>query len=295
MSKKMLIFAVGGGYDIVSVHLMAEIVKKHNPEYTIELAGLQNPKFQHFFLENGTGIEHNEVVCISDEVTAIRYYRVHDYFEPMENRTYEEYVCSGEQKEWVDDRISKISPYKMYSVSALGDMEVVLDFLAQYEAVLFCDVGGDVLYAGERNKEVKTPYMDAYSMILLRKLRRKNPHGIIKLFVIAPGADMELSEEHLLENINRVKIEEASIKIDADMFNKVYKMYLEVAVGKSGKTLRRMNDVINGYNQYDLGNYRKYIPYIQEVSVDKVIEMNPLSNANSFDEILNLFCEINNL
>ena len=291
----MLIFAVGGGYDIVSVHLMAEIVNNHNPEYIVELAGLQNPKFQHFFLKNGTRIEHNEVVCISDEVTAIRYYRAHDYFEPMENRTYEEYVCSGEQKEWVDDRISKITPYKMYSVSALGNMEVVLDFLAQYETVLFCDVGGDVLYAGEENKEVKTPYMDAYSMMLLRKLQRRKPHGTIKLFVIAPGADMELSEEHLLENINRVKIEGASMKIDADMFNKVYKMYLEVAVGKSGKTLRRMNDVINGYNQYDLGNYRKYIPYIQEVSVDKVIEMNPLSKANSFDEILNLFCEINKL
>lgn len=286
--KHYLIIAAGGGYDILTAHMLAWKLKL-TADAEIDLAGMLNPKFKHFYFSadsnnNPEILRESSVVSLSMK-SAVRFKTAPTYLEKYEDHTFEYCREHFEERDFMDIRLAANSEFRLFNFSLRYSQEEQVQFMMKYDKVFLCDVGGDILYAGRENKEIKTPIVDAYALMLARMYIERG--GDCDLFIIAPGSDRELSKEHLLKNLENVDSE--CTEISLYLVDKLGALFLCVRRGDSGKTIKRM---LNAFELYDDLNEQgcEYLEKeIHQCNIDKAIRLNPLSRQNSATEIVRLY------
>lgn len=290
MENRILIIAAGGGYDIVSIHYIADWLKQ-NRNCEIDIAGFQNPKFQHYFEKDN---------IVSDEIPVRkvngyklrRFYRSKSYFTEGEYQSYAYNLSHGEEKDWVDARVAWLTEYDFYSLSTRKSTDELSEFICNYSEVYLCDVGGDILFSGKDDIEVKTPFIDSFSLVILKESLIKKPELKSHVIIIGPGLDLELSPSHLEKNLGSCTIEE-KIRIQYDSFNKTtYTLFKKVVYGNSGKSITRLMGKLEGQPAADLIEYGEMPLYLYVLDSQSVIELNPLTKSYSYSEIIELYQSI---
>lgn len=290
--KHYLIIATGGGYDILTAHMLAWKLKL-KADAKIDLVGMLNPKFKHFYFDvdsnnNVEVLKESSIVFLSMK-SAVRFKTASVYLEKYPEHTFAYCRDHFEERDFMDIRLAANSEFRLFNFSLRYSQEEQVQFMMKYDKVFLCDVGGDILYAGRENREIKTPIVDAYALMLARLYIERG--GNCDLFIIAPGSDRELTREHLLENLENVDSE--CIEISSYLVDKLSALFLCVRKGNSGNTVKR---ILNAFGLYDNLNEQKCECLEKEMhqcNIDKAIMLNPLSRQNSATDIVRLYNKIN--
>lgn len=283
--KRYLIIAAGGGYDILTAHLLAwQLRLATNTEF--DLVGMLNPKFQHFYFKDNSLkiIKESSVISLSGK-KATRFKTYPTYLENYKDYSYEFCKEHFKERDFMDTRLLANSEFKLFNFSLRYSPEEQVQFMLKYDKVVICDVGGDILYSGHENMEIKTPIIDAYALMLARFYIERG--GNCDLFIISPGSDRELTKEHLLENL--LNVNSVRMEINLHLANKLRDLFFRVRIGDSGKTIIRMLQAVGLYsdlNEKDCGYLEKEI---HQCNIYKAIELNPLSKQNNVAEIVSLY------
>ena len=284
--KRILIVAAGGGYDILTVHLAAWAVQRRYPECTVEIGGMLNPKFRHFYFPDPNTVFSEAVVRQINGLTCVRF-RVAPSYEqiPLAEYSYAECMGAFPQKDFPDGRTAAVSEMTLYHLSPRLDTDALVSFLCGYDRVFFCDVGGDFLYAGAENREVQTPLMDAYALVLAKKCTEQGTD--CRLWVIAPGSDRELSPAHLRANLLRVGAEYR--EIPPEDAQRLWEMYLQVRTGDHGKTIRHIHAAVCGETlTEELKQYGNLLHQTAECDLRAAVSANPLALAENWQGVLQI-------
>lgn len=288
--NKVLILAAGGGYDILTVHLLAWQLKKSTTEVHIDIAGMLNPKFRHFYFSEGV-VEKEKAVCRIGRKKAVRFKYLQDYYGGNQCPDYNYCKKNLTERDFLDGRLSVESEFELYNFSLLFGIDEQIDFLRNYDKVYICDVGGDILYSGKNNSEIKTPIIDAYTLMLARRFVETG--GCAEMCIISPGSDMELTPEHIGENL--MAVDAKMQPLDVELVKHLWELYKKIGYGDSGKTLRRLYAASVLMTPPD--EIQKYGVLIgQECLCDifLAIRLNPLADAESYEEILEKYRALNN-
>ena len=281
--KRIFVLAAGGGYDILTIHLVAWRIKCENPKWCVDIGGMLNPKFCHFYLNNNGNIISETPILKINGLKCMRFRTSSSYFQTHNDYSYEYCRNTFQQKFFPDEKTATLSGMNTFHFALHYGTEQQIEFLSQYDSVYFCDVGGDILFSGKKNKEVKTPYIDAYSLVLAKKCIEI---GIpCKLYIIAPGSDLELSPEHIKENLNIVNA--YCDKIDKTNMKKLWQLYQQVRYGDGGHTIQRIyaNVMIDSLSN-ESSPYGHLWSEIYECDIALAITLNPLAQADDFKGIL---------
>ena len=275
MKKDCAIIAAGGGYDILTSHLLAEQLKLQKAD----LIGMLNPKFHHFYFRPDLNayMEENAVNLLENGM-AIRYKTSTEYASYIKSCNYRNCSSNYEVRDFMDGRLVGKTHHSLYNFSLKYGWKKQLEFLLQYKKIILCDVGGDILYAGNENCEVKTPIIDAYALMLTKKCLDAGCN--CEIYIIAPGSDMELTPEHIAANLNRV--ESVSILIEEKALSNLWALYQEVRLNNSGHTIQRIYEAFNG----GTSEYKDYMCQIHKCNVELSYRLNPLAQFDTIDEII---------
>lgn len=290
---KYLIISAGGGYDILTAHMVAWMLRD-STDAEIDIVGMLNPKFQHFYgNEDGNKIEIQKEKSIAplNMRNAVRFKISSDYLEKYNDYSFDYCNTHFEKRDFMDIRLVGKSEFRLLNFSLKYSPEEQVLFMLNYNKVILCDMGGDILYAGYSNKEIRTPIIDAYALMLARMYRDRG--GKCELWIISPGSDRELTLEHLLDNLNTVGAQSTDIPID--IARKLRDMFLAVKDGDSGKTIKRMLSSLGLSGEIYESEYGYLENKIYKCDIQKAIQLNPLSNKNCMAEIVDLYKKISNI
>ncbi|WP_106767826.1 DUF1152 domain-containing protein [Paenibacillus faecalis] len=299
MQKKILLLAAGGGFDIVTVQMLREYMLTDSNSLTIETAGWLNPKFDHYYIKDGY-VEFEKPVNILDKNNqVIRFRRSEVKYDSTDHPGYRWYERQGETKELVDDELSNMMQSHLINLSTRYGINPLISFFKQYDEVIICDVGGDILYSGPKDNEVKTPLIDAFSLAALRHNSLSNELNV-RVMVFGLGTDGEINAEHLEENINHLiqmgglisknKLTHKHIELLSKYFIPIRKKY-------GGNTIRCLLEIWNYSNnkhefhssenarKRNLVSYYKWFNYYFVFNYETILQLNPLSRASSMKEI----------
>ncbi|HEX3479147.1 MAG TPA: DUF1152 domain-containing protein [Kofleriaceae bacterium] len=192
--RRILVLGAGGGSDVIAAEVVRRALLRRAPGRQVDLAGLLNPKFEHHYLADGDAAPERAI----NRAAGVARFRRASLDEPP--RSYAQRVRDGRCKPMPDARLAELVDGPIYQLSTRFGLDELCEFAAGYEAVLACDVGGDILYGGPADNMVRTPLMDAFSLALLRRIHARGTTGYVLL--LGPGTDGELSPERLAAAID---------------------------------------------------------------------------------------------
>ena len=280
---KAIFIGMGGGYDILAAYMLSQ---KYG-YIDADIGGMLNPKFIHYF-DGGDGV-YREERAINYVNGAKRYKR----------NIYGGYDLP--ERHFVDNDISKSIHNNVIDLSILkSDIRTIVHFLkSSYDKVIFCDVGGDVLFFGEKDFMVKTPIIDAYSLKIadeLCKVKKK----LADVVVIGLGLDGELPYKNINTNINILN-EKAGIininQLDNNDIKYLNNMYNQVKVDEEGKTINLLIDIGNNSFQNNYLIQKRNIldlkcwfgkVFVYEAGV--LASLNPLTRVETYESMISLAC-----
>ena len=290
---KYLVMAAGGGYDILTAHIVAWMLRT-STDAEIDIAGMLNPKFQHFYIdENGDKTEvlkENSIVLLNVR-NALRFKISSDYHEKYDDYAFEYCKEHFEERDFMDVRLAGKSEFRLFNFSLKHSPEEQVRFMLNYNKVFLCDAGGDILYGGNINKEIRTPIIDAYALMLARMYGDSG--GDCELLIISPGSDRELTKDHLLANLNTVEAQGTEIPLE--IARKLKDLFLAVKAGDSGKTIKRMLNSLGLLDEEYESEYACLENKIYKCDIKKAIQLNPLVNKECLAEIVDLYKKISKM
>lgn len=277
-----IIIGAGGGYDIV---IAAMLKNRLNNEFNeeIDVGGMLNPKFMHFF--------NNESEQPVNLVRSAYKFRIDEAI----SQNFDSYLRSGKQVPFVDSELSKILNCRIYDFSLRFGVEPIAKFLAkQYDDIIFCDVGGDILFFSSEDSSVKTPIIDAFSLKVANmysKLLNKSCY----LILVGLGLDGEMRPINLNNNMRVLEKENAircTEKLNVRDYSYLENIYNKVRVGEKGKTNQLLIDIAkNNLEDNDLVKRRRILEYkewfhkIIWVNTKCVYDHNPLCYCDTINEM----------
>ena len=286
---KKIIIGMGGGYDIVVAAMLREKLLRTHLEDEIDIGGMLNPKFIHFFDKAGVGYqEENAVNQVSKKTIKYRRNGL--------NTRYSYYFNNDKSIHFVDSKLSKEINGKIFDFSIYQENKEDIELFLKdnYDLIIFCDVGGDILFFGEKDKMVKTPIMDAYSIRLAHDLYEIY-HKDVKVLLLGIGLDGELPYENIKDNITLIKQKKGMdlyCHIDAIDIEWLRQVYNKVRYEDKGKTNQLLIDI--GMNQVDvsplakkreISKYKEWFHRIYNVDVEILYDLNPIAKGRTYDEM----------
>jgi len=286
---KKIIIGMGGGYDIVVAAMLREKLLRTHLEDEIDIGGMLNPKFIHFFDKAGVGFQEENAVNQVGKKT-IKYRR------NGINTQYSYYLKNDKSIHFVDGKLSEEINGKIFDFSIyLENKDDIERFLKDnYDRIIFCDVGGDILFFGEKDKMVKTPIMDAYSIRIAHDLYEIY-HKDVKVLLLGIGLDGELPYENIKDNISLMEKNNGMdlyCQIDAIDIEWLRQIYNKVKYEDKGKTNQLLIDI--GMNQVDvsplakkreISKYKEWFHCIYNVDVEILYDLNPIAKGKTYGEM----------
>ncbi|MBK1811309.1 DUF1152 domain-containing protein [Clostridium sp. YIM B02505] len=277
-----IVIGMGGGYDIVAAYMVARSLERQcNEHQDIQIGGFLNPKFSHVYVQPDGLVK--EEVAVNHVLEAYKYRWT---------------KCNNEaQKEYfVDSSLAQMISNDVYNFSTQNLLEVV-DFLDKtYNKIIFCDVGGDVLFSGRRDSMVKTPIIDAFSLKIASMLNKKDSSKV-KIMLLGLGYDGELPYSNIKSNMDLLYKNHAilgSWNICKDDIDELEKVYYNIKQGRKGKTIQLMIDVWNGqvtdheiYEKRRIDDFAEWHNKGYWVDPTYLSQMNPLCLERDFTSMLN--------
>lgn len=285
--KKILIGA-GGGYDIVVAAMMRNRILCGNSD-EIAVGGFLNPKFTHIYDNGSERVVEGAVNLVNNA----RKYRI----------TLDEYIseksynCNKEEAvHFVDQGLSEVLDCSVYNFSLNYEAEQIAVFLVEnYDEIYLCDVGGDILFFGREDSSVKTPIIDAFSLIVARKcyeLAEKK----CQLILVGIGLDGELENTNISRNLASLENESAILGIeyicslDIEYLENVYN---RVRTPNKGKTNQLLIDIWNNRDleknplviKRNILSFKKWFNKIYILDALAVSRHNPLCSYKSIYEM----------
>lgn len=291
--EKYLIMAAGGGYDILTAHIVAWMLRA-STDAEIDIAGMLNPKFQHFYFEddgNKTEVLREGSIVLLNGKNAVRFKTSLDYLEKYDDYSFDYCKDHFEKRDFMDLRLAGKSEFRLFNFSLKYSHEEQVRFMLNYNKVFLCDAGGDILYAGHVNKEIRTPIIDAYALMLARMYEDRG--GDCELLIISPGSDRELTRDHLVANLDTVEAQGTEIPLE--MARKLKDLFLAVKAGDSGKTIKRMLNSLGLLDEEYESEYACLENKIYKCDIKKAIQLNPLASKKGMAEIVSLYKRISNM
>ena len=292
---KKIIIGMGGGYDIVVAGMLREKMMRVYGMDEIDIGGMLNPKFVHFYegLE-GEFQEEGAVNLVSLKVAKYRRDRA--------NEGYLDYMKNGEMIHFVDEALALEVDEKVFGFSIFRDnIDDIEHFLQEnYEQIIFCDVGGDILFFGEKDKMVKTPVMDAFSIRVAYDLGEKYRKNV-KVLLLGIGLDGELPFENLKSNIVQMEQRRAFSywdNIEVEDLEWLKRVYERVRYGSKGKTNQLLLEVGTHSVETSLlakkrgiHKFAEWFNCVYQLDVGTLFEMNPITKARTYEEMKTIAAE----
>lgn len=292
---KKIVIGAGGGYDIVVAAMIRNRILRHNSD-EIAVGGFLNPKFTHIY-DNGSDHVVESAVNL---VKSARKYRI-----TLDEYTSEKsYDCNKEEAvHFVDQKLSEVLDCSVYNFSLNYEAEQIAVFLVEnYDEIYLCDVGGDILFFGREDSSVKTPIIDAFSLIVARKcyeLAEKK----CQLILVGIGLDGELGKINISRNLASLENEAAVLgvedicSLDIEYLEKVYN---GVRITNKGKTNQLLIDIWNDKNleknplviKRNILNFKEWFNKIYIVDALAVHRHNPLCSYKNIDEMKKAAAEL---
>lgn len=286
--KNILILAAGGGFDILTIQMIKNKMLRKLGNICIDTAGWLNPKFNHFFRYN----KYVKEKAINFGFHDVRRFRQKDVtYSPDDLVDYFFAVKNLEEKSMVDNELLHMG-YKICDFSTQYGLQEICQYVMGYDELVVCDIGGDILYHGMENNEVRTPHIDGFSIALLDKVRGQMPASCV---VVCPGVDLELSSEHIeacfreLECKNGITNSTLLDYKDIKFLEEIFKKFKNKAYG--GNTIRRIFDQWDEVTGLDklgnklISNYKRWFLRVVEINADAICEYSPFSMCNSMQDV----------
>ena len=295
---KTIIIGAGGGYDIViAAMLRNRLLKKNNME--IDIGGFLNPKFIHFFSNDNFLEDIIEEQAVNHSSDIVRFRRLPNAVD-FHTEKYQFYKRNGINKDIVDSRVMKVLDCPVFSFSLRFDMDIIFQFLYDnYDEVIICDVGGDILFSGIRDNMVKTPIIDAYSLAIANRYAKKKKAYV---YLLGLGLDGELNKENIENNLSDLEFNKAILSVEsltqADVdFLKYF--YNQVKFAESGKTNQLLIDIWESNIDQNaialkrnIQDMKKWFNKIYIIEASKLSLLNPLSILDSYQDMFNMLQEL---
>lgn len=299
--KHILLIGGGGGFDIVAVQMIREATLLEYPAICIDTAGLLNPKFDHYYSFDGfKNIVHFEE-AVNKFITAsdIRRFRRHrNDLDSPSHPGFDWYLRYGTVKPMVDTELRKSVNHQIWHFSTRFGIEPIVKFLSLYDSVILCDVGGDILYSGSCDNEVRTPLIDAFSLSLLTGLSLYRIISNSKVMLLGIGTDGELTASHMRTNLQRLSqkkgIEEI-FTLKSNHLKLLHKYYNKLCYFNGGNTIRLMFAIWEATQldkrvpviaQRNVNEYEEWFNKVYILNSEILCQHNPLAMSRSFGEII---------
>ena len=179
-------------------------------------------------------------------------------------------------------------------------MDSIVQFLNDnYAEIIVCDVGGDILFSGQRDNMIKTPIIDAFALAIARRYAVKKSAFI---YLLGLGIDGELYKKNIEMNLSELDYKKAILSIeyldqtDVDFLKQFYnQVKFEENSGKTNRLLIDIwennidkNDIAKKRNIHDM---EQWFNKIFIVEANKLASMNPLSAVDNYNDMLNMLQE----
>lgn len=276
-----IVIGMGGGYDIVAAYMVARSLERqcHEPQH-IHIGGFLNPKFGHVYVQPDGSIK--EEMAVNHVREAIKYRR-------------KKCVNEVEKVHFADSDLAQMISNDVYNFSTQNLSEVV-DFLDKtYKNIIFCDVGGDVLFSGRKDSIVKTPVIDAFALKIASMLNEKDSSKV-KVMLLGLGYDGELPYSNMKCNMESLLKNDAilgSWDIHQNDIDELERIYYKIRQGKKGKTIQLIIDVWYGqvtdreiYEKRRIMDFAEWHNKGYWVTPAYLAEMNPLCCEGDFTSML---------
>ena len=296
---KKIIIGAGGGYDIVVAAMLRNRLL-HGASVEIDLGGFLNPKFVHFFSNDDFVDDITDEQAINKSLDVIRFRRLPCNTHDTPINRYQHYKKYGEIKDIVDSRVRKSVGCPVYNFSLRFSMDSIVQFLNDnYAEIIVCDVGGDILFSGQRDNMIKTPIIDAFALAIARRYAVKKSAFI---YLLGLGIDGELYKKNIEMNLSELDYKKAILSIeyldqtDVDFLKQFYnQVKFEENSGKTNRLLIDIwennidkNDIAKKRNIHDM---EQWFNKIFIVEANKLASMNPLSAVDNYNDMLNMLQE----
>ena len=291
---RSLLLAAGGGFDILTVQSVLDLLLKLGvaTENDVDVAGWLNPKFDHF-LSDGTDtvVFEKPVNYLGLDQNIVRFRRLSVQYDSIEHPEYVWYERYGTRKPIVDNEVPGIVGRGIYCLSTRYGLVDLTWFCSAYDKVIVCDVGGDILFSGPEDSNVKTPLLDALSLATLRRVRLEAKSLSIRVAIVGLGSDHELEPRQLARNLDRIARNQGllgGMRIDEQIFDRLECRYAQVVNKYGGNTILRMLRARQEFsraqdNATGIPLFDPTIAYL--LDFDAVCALNPLSTASSLKEM----------
>ena len=298
--NRVLVIGAGGGFDILTVQIVRDRLQTTNRAVQIDTAGWLNPKFDHFYLEDEGKYRFELPINVLNRTGhVIRFRRKSAQYDCLEHPGMEWYLEHGTRKSIVDDEMRGIVRQPLIHFSTRYGSDTIAKFLATYGTVVLCDVGGDVLYSGQKDNEVQTPLIDAFSLVVLRKAQAIS-NLEIRVFLLGLGTDGELTANHIEENLGLL-VDEAEV-LPETLINEsdvvaLRSYYARIRCKYGGNTIRAILAIWDGrggglplstVTERDPSAYSTWFNKIISIDFNALCDLNPLSAGDSFSDVSQL-------
>ena len=300
--QKVLVLAAGGGYDIVVAEMLRRSLNQKNHNKSIDVAGFLNPKYEHFFSTDGFRDSILRERPINQLIECRRFRRSSalpsDLLRGVNaSEEYRRCVHNRREKVHVDSLLRAKTTVPLYNFSTRFGVEALIPFLSKYTEILLVDVGGDILYHGRRDNEVRTPLIDAFALCCMNRLRMHIGDGVpVRVLVFGVGTDGELTADHLRQSIRELQkrdgtffllLTEIEMRILDDLYSLVKSgegsgtIELICAIWHSNRTDSGLPSVRGRY----MTPFAEWFNRVLVMSAETAISHNPLSNFDNFEQI----------
>ena len=295
--NRVLLIGAGGGFDIMTIQMIRDAILADNPQVKVETAGWLNPKFDHYYSSDGFKkvVSFEKAVNEVSEVVRFRRPKI-DYDNPS-HPGFDWYLKYGGQKPIVDTELRKVVKHRLWNFSTRFGLAPLIIFASEYNSIIVCDVGGDILYSGATDNEVRTPLIDAFSLALLAELFQVNKQSDCKVMLLGLGTDGELLASHIRTNLQIIKHNRGILDtffLKQTHITSLQKYYEQVSNFTDGKTIPLLlaiweatqeGNKVPIIGQRDVNSYSEWFNKVFIVSPDVVCHHNPLTPSQSFGEI----------
>ena len=266
-----IVIGMGGGYDIVAAYMLtATFANEHDEFENVDIGGFLNPKFRHVYRqEDGQYDEEKAINLVRDA----KKYR----------------ISNGKSVSFIDSFLAQHVPNTVYNFS-IHDIRAVVNFLStHYTRIIFCDVGGDVLFSGEKDNMVKTPLIDAFALKIAQELDKRVSVGVMLLGL---GFDGELPYANIKYNMERLYRINAITNVwemNRRSIIELEKIYYTIRELGKGKTIQLLIDTwygrVTNADIFEKRRIRDFTEWYNKgycVSPSHLSEINPLCVESDF-------------
>ena len=278
-----IVIGMGGGYDIVAAYMVAKHLERQSDERkNFHIGGFLNPKFMHYFYdEKGIRCEQKAIN---------RVYRAQKFRMNL-------YGAIGNEVYFVDSSLANCINKPVIDFSTESLTEVCNYLNSNYSEIVFCDVGGDVLYAGKSDNTVKTPVLDAFALKIAGILDKKKKNKV-RVLVLGVGFDGELPFQNIKKNLACLEKNKGVLgewMLEDEDISVLEGIYQSVKKSGKGKTLELIIDVWHGnekenktYFDRRIFEYKEWFNRCIYLSPTCTSEMNPLCSGADYTSMLSL-------